>query len=519
MQIQKIKVKELKLAEIIDDIHRGRLRIPRFQRDFVWEKSKVIKLLDSIYKEYPIGSFFLWDAPQKYYKFYRDIAELNLPKPDKYEKLQFILDGQQRLTSLYAVIKGLEIDGRNYRDICFDLDERKFVSSKPNGEQLIPLSDILAEDKHLTYDNLNTARKKSFDECWQKFLYYPFSVVDVRDKELNEVCDIFERINQGGKRLSLFDLVVAGTWSEDFDLRKKVNEFNAKLANKGFGKIDPESYTQLLALALKGPCTRSAQLQIENHQAKSAWEEITQSLELAIDFLQSNLGVVTYAFLPYRGIIPMISYFFYKMKGRSPSAQKKDFLQKWFWRVTFSERYSASTLTLMTEDRKIFDAVLKGRKTTTDFPVKISIENLAKVRMYRSSAIKNGVLCLLALKRPLHLKNGSPITLGGDYFSDFNNAERHHIFPKAFVQKKYNTAQVHSLPNFCFLPAELNKEISNKKPSNYLKMYKKQNPQFSKTLKSHLIPYGSDAAIWTDDYLAFLEQRAKKMKGLIDSVI
>lgn len=70
------------------------------EADFVWEKLKVIKLLDSIYKEYPLGSFFFWNAPKKYYFFYRDIAELNLPKPDKYEKMSLIIDGQQRLTSL-----------------------------------------------------------------------------------------------------------------------------------------------------------------------------------------------------------------------------------------------------------------------------------------------------------------------------------------------------------------------------------------------------------------------------------
>ncbi len=70
MQQQKIKVDELKLSDIVHDIEYGHLRIPRFQRDFVWERSKVIKLLDSIYKECPIGSFFIWEADKKYNLFY-----------------------------------------------------------------------------------------------------------------------------------------------------------------------------------------------------------------------------------------------------------------------------------------------------------------------------------------------------------------------------------------------------------------------------------------------------------------
>lgn len=116
--IQKIIIKsDYKLADIVHDIEKGILRIPQFQREFVWDKSRVIKLLESIYLENPIGSFFFWDAPKKYYGFYRDIAELNLPKPDKYEKIDFILDGQQRLTSLYVTVKGLSLYGRDYKKI------------------------------------------------------------------------------------------------------------------------------------------------------------------------------------------------------------------------------------------------------------------------------------------------------------------------------------------------------------------------------------------------------------------
>ena len=70
MEIKKIKVDEWDLGGLIDSIRSGRLRIPRFQRDFVWERSKVVKLLSSMYKEFPIGSFFIWYAPKKYNSFF-----------------------------------------------------------------------------------------------------------------------------------------------------------------------------------------------------------------------------------------------------------------------------------------------------------------------------------------------------------------------------------------------------------------------------------------------------------------
>jgi uncharacterized protein with ParB-like and HNH nuclease domain len=162
MEVQKIKIKnDYKLPNIIQDIKNGSLRIPQFQRKFVWEKSKVIKLLDSIYKEFPIGSFFFWTAPRKYYFFYRDIVELKLPKPDKYERMSFIIDGQQRLTSLYATVKGLTLYDRDYSHICFDLDKKEFIDKKPDNQKFISVSDLFSEENFEIYDNLTAERKKS----------------------------------------------------------------------------------------------------------------------------------------------------------------------------------------------------------------------------------------------------------------------------------------------------------------------------------------------------------------------
>ena len=238
MQQQKIKVDELKLSDIVHEIEHGQLRIPRFQRDFVWERSKVIKLLDSIYKEYPIGSFFIWDADKKYNLFYRNIAELDLPKPDSYTSIRYILDGQQRATSLYVAIKGLRINGVDYSQICFDFDKEEFVIRYREHDSCASLKDILDEKNNLQiYNKLSDPRKQVFEKCRRIFTTYPLSVIIVREKELDEASEIFERINQGGKRLSIFDLVVASTWGEDFDLKEEYIKLHDFLMDKGFGKV------------------------------------------------------------------------------------------------------------------------------------------------------------------------------------------------------------------------------------------------------------------------------------------
>jgi len=508
MDIQKIKIKgDYKLADIVHDIEKGILRIPQFQREFVWDKPRVIKLLESIYLEYPIGSFFFWDAPRKYYDFYRDIAELGLPKPDKYEKIIFILDGQQRLTSLYVTVKGLTLYGRDYKKICFDLDEKVFVDRTPDNQRYVSVSDLLSSERYTeVYEDLTPDRKKAIYECLQRFNNYPFSAIDVRDKELDEVCDIFERINQGGQKLNLFDLISASTWTPEFDLRIAVKAENERLKSRGFGEIDNEVYLQALSLIARGSCTRPVQLQLRAEDVSKFWQDTIESMSLAIDYLKNNLGVVNSVFIPYRSMIALVAYLFYKVKGRSLNHEQSELLAQWFWQTTFSERYSASILTLMTEDKKLMDKVALETSVNIKYLFELDIDSLIQIRMYRKSAIKNGVLCLLAKKNPRHFKNNVPLMLKDGYYSDFNSSEKHHVFPKSIVQKSFPMIMVHSLPNFCFIPAELNKEISNKKPSKYFEEYQKINPEFDDALKTHLIKY--DNSIKQDNFMSFLASRS-----------
>lgn len=509
MEIQKIKIKsDYKLADIVYEVERGILRIPQFQREFVWQKSRVIKLLESIYQEYSIGSFFFWNAPENYYDFYRDIAELHLPQPDKHDKITYILDGQQRLTSLYVTIKGLTLFGKDYRTICFDLDFKTFVDRRPDNKRFISVSDLLseAEASDELYETLNSERKKVWRDCNRHFTNYPFSAIEVRDKDLDEVCEIFERINQGGQKLNLFDLVAARVWTPEFDLRKAVNQISSEFKDKGFKDVTNEVFLQTLSLIAKGSCTRVVQLQLRSEDVARVWQATVDALNLATDYVRHNFGVVNSLFLPYPSMLAVIAYLFYQNDSRSLNHRQTELLAKWFWQTAFAERYGASILTLMTEDRKLMDQIAQGEEPDINYSFWLDIDALIKIRMYRKSAIKNAVLCLLARKNPRHFKNNALLPLGEEYFSVFNNAERHHIFPASIVKKSYPQAMVHSLPNFCFIPAELNKEISNQKPSAYFEKYSLINPDFSDTLATHLIPYTE--AVKTDNFMSFLASRA-----------
>jgi len=521
MQIQKIKVDELKLSEIVNEFSKGKIRIPRFQRNYVWDRPRVVKLLNSIYHEFPIGTFFFWEAPSEYLHLYRNIPDLNIPEPDAHTSFQFILDGQQRITSLYVAIMGLVLTIQDrkqnsrkidYSEISFDLDKEEFVIKKPDNERFVSLSSILEKDHMDLFRSLTDERAKAFNKCYQTFSSYPLSVVYVRDQNLEKACIIFERINQGGVRLSLFDLVVASTWSNDFDLKEEVAELNKKFEDKGFGALDPEVYLQTLSLLANGQATRAAQLQLKEDEIKSHWEEIVDSIELAVDYLRSNLGVKIYDFIPYRSIIPMVAYFFAKVDSRSLNEKQKDFLHEWFWKCAFSEHYNVSTGSLMGEDkRNLFDPAVVGKSVKIDYPINLSTDNIVGIKLYRYSGLRNGIICLLLQFNPKHLKNGSNIVLDRVALSDFNSSERHHIFPKAFLKKKNLSANENSIANFCFIPSELNLKISAQSPKHYFSAFKKINKDFKKTLASHLIPSDDQSAIWSDNYDVFLQERATRI--------
>lgn len=522
MKIEKIKVDTYRIPDLISNLEKGDLRIPRFQRDYVWPRAKVVKLLDSIYNEYPIGSFFFWDAPKNYNSFYRNIAELNIPEPDNYSNIKFILDGQQRTASIYVAVKGLKVRTVDYSKICFDLDDEKFFVLRGSkiSKKHIPFYKMIDEnEKFKIYNNLSDSQKKVFEKCNTIFSTYPLSIVYVRDVELDEAVEIFERINRGGKPLSLFDLVVAGTWSEDFDLKKSIEkDLDNYFKEKGFSNIRPEIVTQALALAIKENCTNSVQLQMETEEIKKAWDKIVDSLKLAVDFLSENLGVKIFEFIPYPAILSLLAYFYYRKDNKALSRKETETINKWFWRVSFSERYSSATLTKMGDDRKlIFDKILEGIDPKMDYSVNIIPDNLKKILMYRKSAVKNAILCILAMNRPRHFENNNFIALDKKILSEFNSPEKHHIFPRAYLKASENKFIPHLLMNFCFIPSELNLKISDKKPSDYFGKFKEANPEFEEALQSHLIP--NDENIWENDYEAFISKRAElifeKIKELI----
>ena len=517
MKVEKIKVNRVSLASLMLEMEQGRIRIPRFQRVFVWERKRIQELLDSMYKEYPIGTIFLWNAPQEYNHLLRTVEYLGQPPMENNRSYSLILDGQQRLTSLYAVVNGLSVDGENYRKIVADLNprdpEKSFLYREPNNRRWVSITDLL-NDNFSIYNGLPSDEYRTqFAKYKELLTNYPFSVVTVDGMSIEEAIEIFERINRLGKPLSRYDLITASVLQGDFDLREKTeNDIVAPLLDNGFGKIAVTSIPQSLALNIKNKTESSTQMNLHKDEVKKAWQSTVDCFMLAADYVRQNLGVVRVEFLPYDAILPVLAYYFYYAQVHAIEGHHREHIDRWFWRVAFAERYSGASQTRMTEDAAwIRSLVNEGREYGN--PISITVDTLVQNSMkYTRSAVRNGFLCLLNLRNPLHFRNATPIRLAGDHFSKFNLAERHHIFPVSFLKEQdYPTRQVHSLPNFCYIPAELNRWISDKAPSQYMSMIRDEygEAQFEQVMKSHLIPIDEHSGIWTDNYDRFRKQRAE----------
>jgi len=229
MVLSEITLSSPKIDKLINRIEEGDIKIPAFQRGFVWKQDQVIKLLDSVYNEYPIGSILLWNSDVKL-KSTRNVGGFLLPERAPNYPVNYVLDGQQRLSSIYAVFgKDKKEDPNNdqYKidtqifDIYFDLDNNEFLPMEDLNEAHINLRLNTLFNTTEFYNQIKDFPDKYKELAVQlqsKFQNYEISVVTTSKRTKEEVGIIFERINNTATSLTTLDLMIAWTWSEDFHL-------------------------------------------------------------------------------------------------------------------------------------------------------------------------------------------------------------------------------------------------------------------------------------------------------------
>jgi len=527
MTLSEITPVSRKIDRLINRIEEGDIKIPAFQRGFVWNQDQVLELLDSIYRDYPIGSILLWNTNERL-KATRNIGGFLIPEREPEYPVNYVLDGQQRLATIYAVFcKDRRGDPQNARydidpgifEIHFDLDDEKFVPDWDlvDGHANLKMTSLFDVNKFFEDVNkLDEKYKQKSRDLQSQFMNYEIPVVTTTKRNKEEVGIIFERINNTGTRLTTLDLMVAWTWGEDFHLREELDRMLDTLDSKGFGETPDKIILQCLAGMVEKTTKTRDILELEPETVRNSMDQLNRSLEKCIDFLSTELNVISRDFLPHSHQIVPLTFFFSRVN--TPNQEQSKTLKQWFWKTSFSKRYSASTDVKMNDDILFFEKIVNGDYSDIQkYSYSVDKSSLINQRFSKGSPFTRAFLLLLAQKNPLNLANGNKIDLG-TALSEYNSKEFHHIFPRTFLRNKGVEAErINSLCNYCFLPADSNKIISGKSPSDYV-FSVIPSSDYSKILGSNLMPLRKDI-YQKNQYDTFLEERATLIVQYLDNVI
>ncbi len=525
MGLSEIAPSSPKIDRIINRIEEGDIKIPAFQRGFVWDQEQVINLLDSIYREYPIGSILLWNSNEKL-RSTRNVGGFLIPdRPPQYP-VNYVLDGQQRVSTIYSIFgknKTEDSDNIQYKidtnifDIYFDLDDKVFLpkASLNVGHVNLKLNTLLNAGDFINEIKVYSPEYRDIAvDLQSKFQNYEVPVITTYKRTKEEVGIIFERINNTATKLTTLDLMIAWTWSEDFHLKEKMDEILEILDQKGFGETPDKIILQCLSGIVQKTTKTKAILSISPDLVKLNFDKLKESLEKTIDFLSTELHMMSRDFLPHSHQIVPLTFFFSKIN--LPNTQQSKIIKQWFWKTSFSKRYTGSTDLHMDEDIVFFDKVVKNDFSGIDkYSYSIDDKSLIDQKFMKGSPYTRAFLILMAQRSPLNLTNGNKIDLGMA-LSKYNSKEYHHVFPRNFLKKKaIEIDKISSLCNFCFLPADSNKKISSKAPSEYIFELLSAD-KYADILESNLIPIRKEI-YQKDDYDEFLRHRAKRILDYLDS--
>ena len=517
-----------KYVDLISDISHWVIKVPKFQRDFVWSIEDTAKLLDSILKGYPIWTFILWETNERLNEI-KDIWNLELPPTPAGMKVQYVLDGQQRITSLYAAYKGARIQKQwekkitDYSEIYVDLsvdpedeDNQIIVAEKPEWAYL-SLNEVLDFQNHLTDFMLkfDSEQIKRINWYSQAFQTYDFSTILLRKDKIESAIEVFTRINTWGKKLTLFEIMSAKTFDEEknFDMSKLFNHFIDEAKVNWYETISNSTILMLLGLMLSKnkECKSKVILQLDKDAIIENWDEAISCLKWAIDFFRSVYRIPVSSFLPYDSLLIPFAYY-YHYKKDDPIGNDAKYLEEFFWRMALSNRYSSSTETKLSQDIKRIDDILNWKRPTYSDDIVIrfnSPQDLINTYFRVGSSFCKAILCLLAYQEPKDFRNNWKVFLDNNFLKAANSKNYHHFFPKAYLWNN-DIENENSLVNITLVSWDLNKnKIRAKAPSQYIQEFMDINPYLKETLKSHLIDF--DAWILSNDYNVFLQARAKRI--------
>ncbi|MFH1367939.1 MAG: DUF262 domain-containing protein [Elusimicrobiota bacterium] len=555
----------IKINQIISNVEKTKWVLPHFQRYFDWNKNDVKEFWESIFNDYYVGSFLMWDTDRSPELGIQPILGVNKNEEDLRPE-SIILDGQQRITSLYYAIKSPKINlkgskvplfyyinfksffSKNNTDGFIEIHARKISKDESNSKMLFPLYELENSNKwidefedflvKITNDSdkareVRRVMDKKLRHIWEGF-EIPYIALP-ESMKLYQVTDIFENINTKGKLLSVFDLLIARLYKYSFELKKM---WNATLTNypnisrysKSVAKIPIYILQAMSLLYEKTSSAKRADIldiysnvyEYSDRDFEEDWDDIAEYMNKAIEKLENmrdGYGVKDEKELPFESTIPVLTALLKVVDQKENKADCYEKIDKWYWSAVFTNAYSSAADSQMTSDfkevRNWFDDNSKTPKVVIGMIKDLPTIEFKDIQSKSNSKYK-GIMALVALK-------------GAKDFNTSQNLEnarqndKDHIFPKSFNfgSNKY----INSVLNMTWMSAETNRNIKKyKKPSVYIKdfisqKYNQDENAFANLLETHLISKEAYSLLSSDDFEGFLYKREEAIISLIKDIL
>ncbi|MFJ5864321.1 DUF262 domain-containing protein [Streptomyces parvus] len=470
-----------KIASQIEDLLQGKVVIPSIQRDFVWMRPDVRDLFDSLYRGYPVGALLLWKTNLTVP--FKTAAVVQADK-SAHQPL-YLLDGQQRLTSLAWVYRPeSKADGRLI-DLRFDVRTEEFVN--PSAIQskdplLFRVSTLLQENVqyHEVLKEAGIDYSAPQFGAWMQRLQ---KVYDIRKQEIavityesddyEEVAELFARLNKGGRRLSKGDLVysaIAARWSDGLDT---MDAFHQELQDSNFA-LNREAVLRLTSL-LAGTGAHHIKLigaDMDEAALKEAWHATERALRFAIDFLKGECAIPRSEVLssPNVTIVPALLLHHRDGKLRPGEAQ---LLRRWVYTAMAFSHYSLQVegkldsearLIKSREGEGLFAELIRRASGTRSRDSALHPRDLEQ----KYSTHPFFKLLYIAALRGTARDWATNIAISDQPMNSGAKIEFHHVFPRARVQGTYAKEEWNSLANLAFVTGQTNKMISSGLPVDYM---------------------------------------------------
>jgi len=531
-----VETKHPFLHSLIDSIESGDIVIPDFQRSFVWEPEAVRELLVSIVAGYYIGALLSLNVQKSKSEFAIKLVEgveKNNPKAKISSIVKVMLDGQQRISSLYYAFKKPDMGLKNQKNRYFfflDIDlalkggeesindavigvssnHKNKLEEVYNNKSIVEFSQLT--DTVYLHEKFQKHKKvKEIIKLAESIKLYELTIIEMpSDTSPVRIVETFERINRTGKPLSIFELLTARLYNKGVKLRDLLEK---SIQSEPLLKIiQPETILRIMVLIqeskeVKEP-NKEQILKLKWDTFEKNWERACEGLVLACNKLtniKTGYGVIDLnKWMPYQSmLVPLSALLLHLKETKKDNNQNYIKLDKWYWTSVFNETYEQSTNSVSKQDYEqmmnYFSDSNKIPKSIIDF----DINNIDLTVESQGSAVYRGIMCMITKKGAFDFKTGQEPKFSPSDIQD------DHIFPKSIFKEN-------KILNRTLITK--NQHKSDNKPSKYFKNLEKNHSiqELQKILDTHIISDSCYNFLLTDDLDNFLIEREKGFRKEIE---